>query len=581
MNPGRRLRWMVRVLLLLLSVAVGGVLAEGILGLLDLHGPLPAFLTRDQYLAMVSSEERARLKSELPEGFFFARDVDGMGPFPIPPGRFAIEKPAGIFRIFAFGGSTTYGLPFTQAAGRKKDLSFPSWLRLRLKGRFAGRPIEVHNVGAIGQTFEGAVQFAKECLHYQPDAFLFYSGHNEYLPHALLLARARARSSFVLRAGSPFLDYRLGRLWQNWMVSIQERVNPRVGTLDFPVVERMVDACYHTEEESEVMRTGYRRCLEGLWADCRRAGVRLILCTVACNLVDFEPSLSCPSSKASESDRQRWTDALRATRDLLRGGDARGSLNLLDALDPAAQGLAEACFIRGRAQLELGLREKGLLNLKEARDRDGVVRRAPSWVNEELRASSDRHPEILKVDLEQEFEAGDLQALPGRLWFFDHVHPNRAGTAKIVDALERAIVESRWLGEAGMPERRSTEQELNELGYIPEMIGAVHSTQALAYGGLILLRLYDARDRLAEARALIEAIPAAGSAFQRNAQVLLGLLEVLAGEQDSGKARLEALRSRSPREVKDLIQSFLDRAQSPVIRDIFRRAGLCPFESKD
>ena len=105
--------------------------------------------------------------------------------------RFTPDKPHGQFRIFSIGGSTTYGRPYDG------DLvSFPGWLRLLLPAVDPSRPWEVINAGGISYASYRAALVMEELVAYEPDLFIVYTGHNEFLER---------RTYSALLSAPPFL----------------------------------------------------------------------------------------------------------------------------------------------------------------------------------------------------------------------------------------------------------------------------------------------------------------------------------------------------------------------------------------
>ena len=89
--------------------------------------------------------------------------------------RFPATKPPGTTRIFCLGGSTTYGRPFEHGT------SFCGWLEQMLKRAAPSRNWEVANAGGISYASYRIAVLMEELLAYEPDLFILYSGHNEYL----------------------------------------------------------------------------------------------------------------------------------------------------------------------------------------------------------------------------------------------------------------------------------------------------------------------------------------------------------------------------------------------------------------
>src|SRR5690606_36651928 len=92
---------------------------------------------------------------------------------------FPARKQPGTFRIFTLGGSTTYGHPW------RASTSFSGWLRELLAGldTSAGGPrrFEVINAGGISYASYRATRLAAELARFEPDLFVVYNGHNEFL----------------------------------------------------------------------------------------------------------------------------------------------------------------------------------------------------------------------------------------------------------------------------------------------------------------------------------------------------------------------------------------------------------------
>ncbi|MFO0984231.1 MAG: hypothetical protein U1E76_21335 [Planctomycetota bacterium] len=275
--------------------------------------------------------------------------------------RFAKHKAPGRVRVFTFGGSTTYGMPYTLAAGQAGDVSFGTWLREDVKLR-GGVELEVINCGAIGMPVEGVRDVVQECFDYEPDVFLVLSGHNEFLPHALLAARSRVRSAFSLAVASPWRKLRLVALLEQFAISLAERNSPGVGTRDYPIADSPIQPAFHTEAESAFIEHRYQQTLQWIVAACRARHVQLVLGTPPGNLKDFEPSFSTLHA-ANDAERERWLALLRAGRAAVESGDAERGGELLaravaehlgtPARTTAWLALAARADAAARAQLEL------------------------------------------------------------------------------------------------------------------------------------------------------------------------------------------------------------------------------------
>jgi tetratricopeptide (TPR) repeat protein len=114
---------------------------------------------------------------------FQKREVPGKGKFYVQspnkiegkdPQSFPVHKSENTYRIFTFGGSTTWGEPWGP------DGSFSYWLQHDLKLLYPDIEIEVINTGMKGWGSTRVLQILNEAVDYNPDLFIVYTGHNEF-----------------------------------------------------------------------------------------------------------------------------------------------------------------------------------------------------------------------------------------------------------------------------------------------------------------------------------------------------------------------------------------------------------------
>ncbi len=89
--------------------------------------------------------------------------------------EFPKKKPSGSYRIFSVGGSTTNGRPYDDAT------SFSGWLREYLNATCDERQWEVVNAGGVSYASYRVALLMEELIRYEPDLFIIYTGHNEFL----------------------------------------------------------------------------------------------------------------------------------------------------------------------------------------------------------------------------------------------------------------------------------------------------------------------------------------------------------------------------------------------------------------
>ncbi|HLP40740.1 MAG TPA: hypothetical protein VK465_04470, partial [Fibrobacteria bacterium] len=112
--------------------------------------------------------------------------------------RFPAKKRDGVYRIFAVGGSTTYGHPW------RDPVSYAGWLRALLPAADTSRAWEVINAGGISYASYREAKLVEEIAEHQPDLLLVYSGHNEFLEERTY--RKTAHIPAFIRETSALLD---------------------------------------------------------------------------------------------------------------------------------------------------------------------------------------------------------------------------------------------------------------------------------------------------------------------------------------------------------------------------------------
>ena len=77
--------------------------------------------------------------------------------------------------MFCLGGSTTFGRPYDD------QTSFCGWLRELLAVAYPEGNWEVVNAGGVSYASYRVAALMEELVAYEPDLFIVYTGHNEFL----------------------------------------------------------------------------------------------------------------------------------------------------------------------------------------------------------------------------------------------------------------------------------------------------------------------------------------------------------------------------------------------------------------
>lgn len=340
--------------------------------------------------------------------------------------EFPAVKPDGTYRVFCMGGSTTYGRPYNDAT------SFAGWMREFLPAADSTRRWEVINAGGISYASYRVALLMEELVRYQPDLFIIYSGHNEFLesrtyrglretPLPVRFAHSKLAATRTFSLLERLLKPELAERPEGWA---KDLLPPEVdAVLDHTVGPES----YHRDEvwQQQVLQH-YRFSLQRMAILARSAGARIIYVTPASNLRDFEPFKSEHRADLSPADRNVWLGLVHQAGEAYDAGDFEAALARLDqagAMDPRH---ARWHFLRGEVLHQLGRYGEAKQAFQRARDEDVCPLRALTAMESIVAqvAEEQAAPLVDFVDLvEQRAEHG----IPGDDWFLDHVHATIEG----------------------------------------------------------------------------------------------------------------------------------------------------------
>ncbi len=356
------------------------------------------------------------------------------------PQTFRVPKADGTFRIFSFGGSTTYGRPYID------QTSFSAWLGKLLSFHDPGRTYESINAGGISYASYRVVRLMDELTRFQPDLYVVYSGHNEFLeartfkdlrdePPALRTARAvlhRSRIySLLYRGILPLVRTDASRE----RTILGEEVSATLEQIGGPDLYR----------RDPVFREGvvrqYRYNLERMVRLCRERGIPLVLCTTPSNLSGVSPFKSEPRPGITPSRHQEWERRCGEGRVFLEAGQPDRALESLSQAEEIDDRYAMLHFLKGKALQQLGRHEEAYRAYVRAKEEDIVPLRSLEAFNQAVRAVS-RAEGVVLADVAARFEAESPGGIPGPALFVDHVHPTLKGQQLIAWVVATAIADA-------------------------------------------------------------------------------------------------------------------------------------------
>jgi tetratricopeptide (TPR) repeat protein len=554
------------LLLAAISLVVFFGLFEGALALL---GVAPALEREDPFVGFAS---QVRLYEQSPQSADVLVTAKGRrGHFNVQ--RFAREKPAGAYRIFCLGGSTTYGRPYDDRT------SFCGWLRALLPVADPSREWEVVNAGGISYASYRVAALMEELSDYEPDLFVLYTGHNEFLE----------RRTYSALFDAPPWQIEL-RFWLNRTrvyTFLRQLISAATGrgaeAKGRDVLPEDVDAildesaglAWYSREtlQHDAVLRHFRLNLERILERARASDASVLLVRPASNLAACSPFKSEHAMGIPLDVGDRYKALIAESERASAAGDHEEALAVLARAGEIDELAADLHYRRGRTLQALGRHEDARAAFERAREEDVCPLRARRDFADAVVAAA-RAADLPLVDFAAIAAARAERGIPGQDLFLDHVHPtieaNGILARAIVDALaEQGIVRpvAGWPDEiypaakravlAGVDARAQGLAQKN-LGKVFEWAGKTEEAHRAALRGIELVGAWHWEVHSVAARTAAKlGRSEAAIAHSRDALALapdnahehnrLGQLLALRGELEEARTHLERATQTQPR----------------------------------
>jgi lysophospholipase L1-like esterase len=356
--------------------------------------------------------------------------VTGEEFFPAWKSTLQMPKPKGTVRIFALGGSTTWG------SGSARP--FVTHLRDLLARRGPNVRYEVINGGMVAFGTHRVFEVMKEAAAFDPDIYVVYTGHNEFLeeiffdPEGLLAQQERlARLARGFRVVN-FVRSLVGE--QN--IPRVKLPRPFSGNTDFPMIRD--DEQYRLR--LEFLRSNLRQMVQL----ARASGVELILAPAVPNLL-WEPEY--PEHGPGYATRaDDWDAGFRQAGEHCRVSRNADALDVFREIHEIDDRFALSHFLEGLVHLADGDARAGVAALRRANLLDRAGDRANGDVARVIREVG-TEADVPIVDLwpafcaliPDEFQKGRSGNISPLM--VDRCHPGDRGHAMIARALADAVLE--------------------------------------------------------------------------------------------------------------------------------------------
>lgn len=370
--------------------------------------------------------------------------------------EFAAEKPDDDVRIFAFGGSTTFGRPYDH------QTAFPNWLEVLLNATDPGTQYEVINVGGVSYASYRINNLMAEMVGYEPDFFIVYTGHNEFLeertysdlleepPSVTRLRTFLHRSRTYSAARDAWLGFR-----ERERASAERKFQMSGEVTAILDQSFGLDQYQRDPEKAEAIVRHFRYNLEKMVDVARDHGVGLVFVVPPTNDKDFSPFKSQTCGSLRGESRGQWARYYEVGRTRLDQGDHAGALEAFERARDLDSCHADLRYRMGKALFALERYEEAKRAFAEARALDVAPLRAPPSIQEAVREVA-RERNVPVVDLVAMLERRSLDrsghAILGEEDFLDHAHPRVQVHQILAEALVDVFVREGWVEPTKTPE---------------------------------------------------------------------------------------------------------------------------------
>ena len=365
--------------------------------------------------------------------------------------RFSIEKNPRTVRIFCLGGSTTYGRPYDETT------SFCGWLRAFLPQADPSRQWEVINAGGISYASYRVALLMEELIGYDPDLFIIYSGHNEFLEKRTYSQTVEV-PGFIRSLGALVSRTRIAAALKQ-AVEGTTRIadNTRTEGEHLPAeVETILEQdmvvgpeAYHRDElfQQNVLEH-YRYNLRRMIDMARSMGSNVLLVNPASNLRHCSPFKSEHREGLPFSQRQRWQALFNRAKLAHETGSPQTALAAIREAAAIDDGYAHLDFLRGQVLWQLERYREAKAAFSRARDQDICPLRILSPMQQILRSVATEQ-QVTLLDFVKLAEQHSENHVPGENFFLDHVHPTIEGHRLLALALLEGMQREKIVNTAG------------------------------------------------------------------------------------------------------------------------------------
>jgi tetratricopeptide (TPR) repeat protein len=337
-----------------------------------------------------------------------------------------VTKSANAYRVFLFGESAANGDPDpSYGVGR--------YLERLLRDRFPGTQFEVVCVAITAIDSNVILRIASECAEHQGDLWVVYMGNNEMVGPfgAQTVFGPRAPSRSWVRATIAVKGTRIGQL----LSALAERLKRSSAVhKSWGGMQMFMDQALRHDHPARLRAyANFKGNLEDILRSGRRAGLPVIVSTVAVNLKDCAPFGSAHRAGLSQSEEASWNNAYSEGVALEIAGSHQQALGRYQEAARIDAEYANLQFRMGNCDLALTNYAQARRDFQLARDYDTLAFRADTTINRSIAAAAEMHAGrgVYLVDAAEALGSKSPAGIPGSEIFYEHVHLNFDGNYQL------------------------------------------------------------------------------------------------------------------------------------------------------
>jgi tetratricopeptide (TPR) repeat protein len=369
------------------------------------------------------------------EDFWVENDKFGLRFFPPElarspsPLRMAYRKPPGTIRIFVLGESAALGDP-RPAYGAAR------YLQVLLAARFPEGKFEVVCAAMTAINSHALAPIAHECARREGDLWILYIGNNEMIGPfgATTVFGGSTPSRGSVRLLLAMQETRLGQAVMSLLRGLKGKPSRPGGWGGMQMF--LENRVRPDDPRKETVYRNFEGNLEEILGSARDARVPVLLSTVAVNLRDCAPFASLAPTNVLRPESRPFQELYAKAGEMLKQTNFSGAAEQYLACAALAPQCADVLYLLGLLKLRLGDLTSARDWLAKARDADALPFRADGRINAAIALAARKHPEarLTFLDAEGLFATNSAGGLPGREWFYEHVHFNFNGNYRLARA---------------------------------------------------------------------------------------------------------------------------------------------------